>query len=189
MNCYCHRDYQKRSNIKIEFFDDRCEIISPGGFYGGLTLEDALNGIQSFRNKYLVKLLHKLGYIENYSSGLNRIFKEYKDQILQPIVITSLNMFKITFPNINYETNKKICEKVEYKFNGTLCDTLNGTLQNNEEQIIKLINNNNKITRKEISQILNISVRTVQRIINKSDKIKYYGVGRTGYWEIKNHQN
>ena len=108
LNCYCHRDYQKRSNIKIEFFDDRCEIISPGGFYGGLTLEDALNGIQSFRNKYLVKLLHKLGYIENYSSGLNRIFKEYKGKILQPIVTTSLNMFKIIFPNINYEINKNI---------------------------------------------------------------------------------
>lgn len=187
LNCYCHRDYQKRSNIKIEFFDDRCEIISPGGFYGGLTLEDALNGIQSFRNKYLVKLLHKLGYIENYSSGLNRIFKEYKCKILQPIVITSLNMFKIIFPNINYEINKKIYEKVEYKFNGTLCGTLNGTLQNYEEQIINLININNKITRKEISKILNISVRTVQRIINKSDKIVYFGVGKTGHWEIKNN--
>ena len=50
LNCYCHRDYSRKSNIKIEFFDDRCEIISPGGFYDGLTLEDALNGLQSFRN-------------------------------------------------------------------------------------------------------------------------------------------
>ena len=50
LNCYCHRDYNRRSNIKIEFFDNRCEIISPGGFYGGLTLEEALNGVQSFRN-------------------------------------------------------------------------------------------------------------------------------------------
>lgn len=96
-------------------------------------------------------------------------------------------MFKIIFPNINYEINKKIYEKVEYKFNGTLCGTLNGTLQNYEEQIINLININNKITRKEISKILNISVRTVQRIINKSDKIVYFGVGKTGHWEIKNN--
>ena len=63
LNCYCHRDYARRSNIKIEFFDDRCEFISPGGFYGGLTLEQAINGVQSFRNKYLVQLLHRLGYI------------------------------------------------------------------------------------------------------------------------------
>ena len=106
LNCYCHRDYSKRSNIKIEFFDDRCEIISPGGFYGGLTLKEALSGVQSFRNKFLVQLLHRLGYIENYSSGLNRIFKEYYDISKKPVVETSLNMFKVIFPNLNYKFNE-----------------------------------------------------------------------------------
>ena len=50
LNCYCHRDYSRNSNIKIEFFDDRCELISPGGFYDGLTLESTLKGVQTFRN-------------------------------------------------------------------------------------------------------------------------------------------
>ena len=72
---------------------------------GGLTLEDALNVVQSFRNKYLVKLLHKLGYIENYSSGLDRIFKEYKQYKEQPLVQTSLNMFKVTFGLISIISN------------------------------------------------------------------------------------
>ena len=102
LNCFCHRDYNKRSNVKIEFFNNRCEIISPGGFYAGLTLEEALSGVQSFRNKYLVQLLHKLGYIENYSSGLNRIIKEYQNESFKPVIETTLNMFKITFPNLNY---------------------------------------------------------------------------------------
>ena len=79
---------------------------------------------------------------------------------------------------------KKICEKVECKFNGTL----NGTQKTYEEQIINLININNKITRKEITNVLNISVRTVQRIINKSSKISYIGIGKSGYWQVKNHQ-
>ena len=77
LNCFCHRDYSRNSNIKIERFDDRLEIISPGGFYDGLTLEEALDGQQSFRNKRLVEFLYRLGYIENYASGLNRVFKEY----------------------------------------------------------------------------------------------------------------
>ena len=111
LNSYCHRDYERRSNIKIEFFDNRCEIISPGGFYGGLTLENALNGVQSFRNKFLVQLLHKLGYIENYSSGLNRIFKLYKKNVEQPVIETSLIMFKVTFPNMNYEFDEKEIDK------------------------------------------------------------------------------
>ncbi len=175
LNCYCHRDYNKRSNIKIEFFEDRCEIISPGGFYGGLTLEDALNGIQSFRNKYLVKLLHKLGYIENYSSGLNRIFKEYEKNIEKPIVLTSLNMFKITFPNLNYQPVN--C------FDGTLNGTLNGTLKI-EALLLKLIKENNKITRKELARLLGVSIRTLQRIINNTPNIKYEGTGKSGHWTI-----
>jgi len=113
LNCYCHRDYNKRSNIKIEFFDNRCEVISPGGFYGGLTLEDALKGIQSFRNKNLVKLLFKLGYIENYSSGIDRIFKEYEEDLYKPIIETSLNMFKVTFYNLNYDALESKSEVLE----------------------------------------------------------------------------
>lgn len=103
LNCYCHRDFSRNSNIKIEFFDDRCEIISPGGFYDGLTLEQALDGVQSFRNEKLVQLLFKLDYIENYASGLSRIFNEYKKEGLEPVIKTASTMFKITFPNKNYE--------------------------------------------------------------------------------------
>lgn len=103
LNCYCHRDFFRKSNIKIEFFDDRCEIISPGGFFDGLTLEDALNGLQSFRNENLVKLLYKLEYVENYASGLTRIFQNSKELDIVPEIYTSLNMFKVTLPNKNYE--------------------------------------------------------------------------------------
>ncbi|MCD7893959.1 MAG: putative DNA binding domain-containing protein [Erysipelotrichaceae bacterium] len=102
LNCYCHRDFSRRSNIKIEFFDDRLEILSPGGFYDGLTLEKALNGEQSFRNEYVVRLLYKLGYIENYASGLTRIFDEYAFELDEPQIITSDTSFKVVLPNKNY---------------------------------------------------------------------------------------
>lgn len=48
-------------------------------FFDGLTLEDALNGLQSFINENLVKLLYKLEYVENYASGLTRIFQNSKE--------------------------------------------------------------------------------------------------------------
>ena len=95
--------------------------------------------MQSFRNKFLVKLLHKLGYIENYSSGLDRIFKEYKKDKEQPAVQTSLNMFKVTFPNLNYKFNNSM--------SGTQNCTQNGT-QQRIEILISIIKDNNKITRK-----------------------------------------
>ena len=73
---------------------------------------------------------------------------------------------------------KKICEDLNYNFDGTL----NGTQKTYEDQIKNLTNINNKITRKEIANVLKISVRTVQRIINKSSKISYIGIGKSGYW-------
>lgn len=134
LNCYCHKDYSRKSNIKIEFFDDRCEIISPGGFYGGLTLEEALIGEQSFRNEYVVKLLYKLGYIENYASGLNRIYNEYKDKYKQPEFYSSLTMFKITLFNRNYEAlfvnpNQHIIDNKGKTDIDTVNDTVNDTVK------------------------------------------------------------
>lgn len=39
LNAICHTDYARPAQIKIEFFDDRLEISSPGNIYGGVTLE------------------------------------------------------------------------------------------------------------------------------------------------------
>ena len=190
LNCYCHRNYEKRSNIKIEFFDNRCEIISPGGFYGGITLKEALRGVQSFRNKYLVKLLHKLGYIENYSSGLNRIFKEYKKAKEKPNIETTLNMFKITFPNINYSNE---AQKIETKENEAQSEAQKVEIKENEAQneaqkieliIIKLIKQQPKITRREMAEQIGISKTTVERILRKSIRVEHIGSSKSGYWRV-----
>ena len=180
LNCYCHRDYNRRSNIKIEFFDDRCEIISPGGFYGGLTLEEALNGVQSFRNKYLVQLLHKLGYIENYSSGLDRIFKEYKNDKVKPVIETTLNMFKVTFPNMNYKFDES--NQVSDNVANNVANNVDN--KSDEEIIIEAIIENNQVSRKELSLRIKKSVKTVERIIKNSNKIIRVGSPKTGHWEI-----
>ena len=55
--------YSRNSNIKIEFFDDRCELISHGGFYDGLTLESALKCVQTF-SRGLVRLFNHLNLFQ-----------------------------------------------------------------------------------------------------------------------------
>ena len=52
-------------------------------------------------------------------------------------------------------------------------------------QIIVLIKENNKLTRKQIASKLSISIRTVQRIIDSMDELEYIGSGRGGQWVIK----
>lgn len=50
VNAIAHRNYELASSIKVEFFDDRLEISSPGALSEGLTKEDIMQGMTSCRN-------------------------------------------------------------------------------------------------------------------------------------------
>lgn len=192
LNCFCHRDYSRKSNIKIEFFDDRCEIISPGGFYDGLTLQDALSGIQSFRNENLVKLLFRLGYIENYASGLSRIFSEYRQYQIEPKIETSNVALKLILPNRNYEAffvNKNhIVSDVDASELSYMRNQTNSSEANrNLVLIFTTIQRNPGIKRKELSELLNKSESTVSRylkVLLEKGLIKRDGAKKTGGYVV-----
>ena len=200
LNMYCHRDFSRSSNIKIEFFDDRCEMISPGGFYDGLTLEKALNGEQSFRNEKLVQLLFKLDYIENYASGLSRIFKEYKKEGLEPIIHTSSTAFKVTFPNKNYEAlylnpkkhledNKSITSFTHIKSEKT--DISQIDLNKRNSNIYRIIKQNPGLRSTQLLELLKVTDTEITlNIFKKSIKqlsefIEFRGSSKTGGYFIK----
>ena len=154
----------------------RRDEVSLGGFYDGLTLEDALSGMQSFRNENLVKLLFKLGYIENYASGLSRIYSEYSNEELKPSIESSMVMLKLTLPNINYLAFKKSD------------DTINEQLKS----VIDIIATHPGIKRKDIAIILNKSVATISRyvkeLVNQGLVIKE-GSNKTGGYVIISQKN
>ena len=71
----------------------------------------------------------------------------------------------------------------------TLNDTINGTLKlnKNEQQILDLIINNNKITREEIATKTKLSDRTISRAIRHLQDEKVIlreGSKKTGHWKI-----
>ena len=117
-------------------------------------------------------------YIEKYSSGLNRIYKEYKNCKEKPIIETTLNMFKITLPNVNYLCD---AQNLAESKNDAQNDAQNISIEN---MLIDLIINNPTITRKEMAVTIDKSKPTIERIIKKSKRIKYVGSSRSGHWEI-----
>ena len=46
-----------------------------------------------------------------------------------------------------------------------------------------MIDANNKTTRKQMAEELSVSLRTVQRLLNSIDGLKYIGSGKGGHWE------
>lgn len=80
VNAICHRNYAQRgSSSKIDIFSDRVEITSPGTLPVGITLEDLGEGISEVRNRQIVKMFRKAGYIEQLGTGISRMRRACRD--------------------------------------------------------------------------------------------------------------
>ena len=77
LNAFCHANYFIHSNIKIEFFPDKAKITSPGGIFNA-TMDDIMNGVQTYRNPKLVNVFDKLHLIENFGTGIARTLQSYE---------------------------------------------------------------------------------------------------------------
>lgn len=129
INAFCHRSYTHTSDVKIEVFDDRIFIQSPGGIPDGLAIADIKKGANSKRNPTLIGILDKIGYIENYGTGIRRIINSYQNFKREPLFEMSENQFSVTLYNRNYYLNKidlnqKMREIMEFLSDGKMVSRL-----------------------------------------------------------------
>lgn len=102
LNAFAHANYFIRSNIKIEFYEDKVKITNPGGIFQA-TLEQIFDGVQTYRNPGLVNILSKLQYIENFGTGIPRILHAYENSVRQPEFLPSESFFILKMPNMNFD--------------------------------------------------------------------------------------
>jgi len=62
--------------IRVVFLDDRIEIESPGILLSGLTIEDMKQGTSRIRNYVIARVFRELHLIEQWGTGVRRIFEE-----------------------------------------------------------------------------------------------------------------
>lgn len=105
LNAVVHRDYGIRADIGINMFDDRCEIVSPGGLPHGATRDGALAGISVARNAGLAAIFYRLRWIEAYGTGIAKITGAYADGGMQPKIEFLDGATKVILPNVNAKTN------------------------------------------------------------------------------------
>jgi ATP-dependent DNA helicase RecG len=74
LNAVSHRDYRLSGSVFIRQFSRRIEVVSPGGFPPGITVENILTR-QSPRNRRLAEVFAKCGLVERSGQGLNRMFE------------------------------------------------------------------------------------------------------------------
>ena len=194
VNALIHRSYTELgSEVHIDMYDDRLEIYSPGGMFGGVSIKDVdiLNVPSKRRNPILADIFGRLKYMERRGSGFKKIINAYETQqnyknTLKPIFNSFNNDFILTLFNLNYSANvpQGVPQDVPQ-------DVPQGVPQGVPQddldiKILDLIKNNNKISTQEIGNILGVSDKTIKRHIKNIDNLKYIGSGYSGHWEIIN---
>ncbi len=89
VNAVVHRSYSLGGDhIRIEIFDDRLEITSPGRFPGIVNLTDPRNAPRFARNPRIARVCADLHFDQELGEGIRRIYEEMRLAGLQEPVYT-----------------------------------------------------------------------------------------------------
>ena len=116
-NALIYRVWDVESQIRVLMFDDKIEIVSPGGLPAGITEDEYLDGkISVLRNRNLANVFYRLGLVEIFGTGITRIKQLYAESLIKPEFEVSENAIKIVLPIFETNVNLTEDEKVIYKF-------------------------------------------------------------------------
>ena len=85
VNAVIHRSYSvSGDHVRIEVFDDRVEVESPGRFPGVAQGDDPLRVTRFARNPRIARVLSDLRYGQELGEGIRRMFEEMRLAGLRP---------------------------------------------------------------------------------------------------------
>lgn len=101
-----HRTWDDTPNIRIFMYNDKIEIISPGGLVHSISKEEYLNG-QVFkpRNPILANIFFRLKYVEMFGTGILRIKQLYQSMKFKPDFKIYENSISIVLPLVDLKLN------------------------------------------------------------------------------------
>ena len=115
-NALIHRTWDMESEIRISMFDDRIEIVSPGGLSSGITEDEYLAGkLSVLRNRILANVFYRLGFVGIFGTGITRIKQLYKEGLSKPDFEVSENTIKTVLPIFEKNLDLTEDEKIVYK--------------------------------------------------------------------------
>ena len=115
-NALIHRAWDVESQVRVLMFDDRLEVISPGGLPSGISETEYLSGrISVLRNRNLANVFYRLGFVEIFGTGITRIKQLYETGLRKPDFEVTENTIKIVLPVLEENLNLTEDEQAVYK--------------------------------------------------------------------------
>ena len=176
INAIAHTKWTEFNPPQIQIFSNRIEIISTGKPIKDLSKEDFFKGISKQRNPELMRILHDLEFVEQTGFGVPTIVNAYGTSAFEFMD----NFIKVTIP---------FDEEVMAMIGDNSVENVPENVPENvldEEKIINLIKIKPTCTREEMAKAIGKSVKTVQRLIKASGRIRRVGGDKGGHWEVLN---
>jgi ATP-dependent DNA helicase RecG len=191
-NALIHRDYGMRgTSLMVEVYDDRVEIVNPGGLPAGLEKKD-FGKISVRRNERIADLFFRMDKVELAGTGLRRMKEAMIAAELPSPRIRQTTFFTISFKRPVTEAASDIPKSAAVLKQSTgeikaLGEKLGEKLGENEKRIISAIRNNKFVTIRELSMILKISTTAIENNLSRLKKkgtLKRSGPAKGGHWEV-----
>lgn len=195
LNAVAHRDYSITSEVVIKQYPKKINILNPGGFPKGVTIDNILTVSSTPRNRLMTEILEKTGLVERSGQGVDKIFfitlsegkaepdYESSDMFQVSLILKTEILNKAFHVFVSQYQNSENEPKLGVEQIITLHKILNGLLQGLNPEIVeqlermglieKLTGHTNKYTlSKEYQKLLSEGLKIAKRyLINEVEKI------------------
>ena len=191
INAFCHRDYRDPDYVQVAIFKNRVEIRNPGGLYDGLTMEEMRGGnVSRRRNPLIADLFRRIHMVEGWGRGMPLILENAPNVQFRQIAGLFIASFeRPSFLSESAQDTTVTTEKSE---------TTGGTTQNHvktpkkpqrnpKEKLLAIINEQPRLSVKELADISDMSVYSVQHhldALKASGQLRHVGPTKGGHWEV-----
>ncbi|MCM0236650.1 putative DNA binding domain-containing protein [Bacteroides fragilis] len=178
-NAVVHRDYSLTGkDVKVAIYDDMVEITSPGLLPPSIDYAAMESRQSDARNKVIAPIFKRLGIIDQWGNGLKLIADELKEYPTIELRWKEVGLsFQVQFVKCDFIPTQNKIVGINVGINVGISGKL-----------LSLIRQDNRISARELAEVLNISSRQCERIIAELKEqgiIERKGSKKAGYWEVK----
>jgi ATP-dependent DNA helicase RecG len=161
INAIAHRDYNRTgAPIMFYIYDNRVEIISPGGLVSGVTLEN-IGAKHEARNQSICRIFHETKDMEKLGTGIYKMRKYMRDYGLPE---PEFKLYDRSFAVIFYGPGENILDSISDIPEDRKTDLSDIGLNNRQIKALTLMVNEGKIfTRQSYQKTFEISKSTAAR--------------------------
>lgn len=175
VNAAVHRSYSAAGDhIRVEIFDDRVEISSPGRFPGLVDLSEPLKTVRFARNPRIARVCADLNFGQELGEGIRRMFDEMRQAGLNDPV------YRQTSGSVELTLLAEPTERL-----------LDARMPENAGRILAALREADRLSTGEVAELLGVSRPVAQRelaALREAELIEWVGKSSRdprAYWRLR----